>query len=637
MLDAVSAFVSATGADRQKALRELLLLLKRMAASNPVEAAGVLRGLLVPDLDYSTVEALSRFYRSLSKRLGPQAATKKLAILGSFTTHQLASFIELYLFAMGLPVEVYEADYGLIQQEILDPSSGLYAFRPDILFLAPNRRSLGRRPANSDSPVRVDELVAEEVAAWSSLWHTAHDRLDCQIIQNNFDPPPSRSLSNHEMRHHAGLARFIARVNLALQDAAPPFVTIHDVDHLSAAAGRWTWGDDRFYFHAKMPCAPEFLAAYAHSVASIVAAAGGKAKKCLVLDLDNTLWGGVIGDDGIGGIRLGQGDAEGEAFVAMQHYVKDLANRGVILAVCSKNTDSIAREAFERHPEMVLKLEDIACFVANWDDKATNLRRIARQLEIGVDSLVFVDDNPVERALVRRLLPEVSVPELPEDPAGYILALDRHAYFQTISIGSEDLQRGAMYQANARRQQAELSCGNIDDFLKSLAMKARVEPVTRENIERVAQLISRSNQFNLTTRRHSAATVMKMAEDPAWLTMTISLADGFGDNGLISVLLAKVEAKELIIDTWLMSCRVLKRGVEAFVLNCLCRSARMRGCTAIRGEYIPTAKNALVNEHYPNLGFERVSGDPGGQTWWRLSLAGAADLPNFIQEIPSHD
>ena len=231
----------------------------------------------------------------------------------------------------------------------------------------------------------------------------AHDRLGCQIIQNNFDLPPWRLLGNHDARHPAGFSRYASLVNLGLQDAAPPYVTIHDIDHLAATWGRWSWGEERFYHHAKLACSPEHLVDYAHSLASLVLAQLGAARKCLVLDLDNTLWGGVIGDDGLGGIRLGQGDPEGESFVAFQHYVKGLRERGVILAVCSKNTDSIAREVFEKHTEMVLRLDDISCFMANWDDKATNLGRIAEQLNIGLNSLVFVDDNPAERAIVRRL------------------------------------------------------------------------------------------------------------------------------------------------------------------------------------------------------------------------------------------
>ena len=238
-------------------------------------------------------------------------------------------------------------------------------------------------------------------------------------------------------------------MNLALQDSAPPYVTIHDIDHLSAVSGRWEWGDDRFFHHAKLPCSPERLVDYAHSLSSLIVAQLGAGRKCLVLDLDNTLWGGVIGDDGLGGIRLGQGDPESESFVAFQRYAKSLCERGVILAVCSKNTESVARQVFEEHAEMVLRLDDIACFIANWDDKATNLRRIARELNIGLNSLVFVDDNPAERAIVRRLVPDVAVPELPADPADYIFALERHRYFQPVTLSAEDLQRTAYYRADS--------------------------------------------------------------------------------------------------------------------------------------------------------------------------------------------
>jgi FkbH-like protein len=632
MDDFITEFLSAAPENRQPALRKLLGELKKAAVAKPREASLALRRLVSPDLEYSAAEAFSRIYQSL-KKSHPPASVKKLAILGSFTTHQLAALIELYLFAAGISVEVYEADYGILQQEILDPTSRLHEIGADILYLAPSRRSLGHRPSLGDSPARVDELVHQEVQSWYSLWTAAHARLGCQIIQNNFDSPPHRTMGNHEMRHHAGLARFIAKLNHALQDAAPVYVAIYDVDHLAASAGRWAFGDDRFYYHAKLPCAPEFLAQYAHGVASVIAAQSGAAKKCLVLDLDNTLWGGVIGDDGIGGIRLGQGNPEGEAFQAFQHYIADLARRGVILAVCSKNTDAVAREAFDTHPEMVLRSSDIAAFIANWDDKATNLRRIAKQLEIGLDSLVFVDDNPMERGLVRQLAPEVAVPEMPEDPSGYIQALDRHCYFQTVSIGAEDLSRGAMYQANAQRQQAESSAGNIDDFLKSLAMKARVEPVNSQNLERVVQLIGRSNQFNLTTRRHGTSAVLKMTQNPDWITLTVSLADRFGDNGLICVMLGRIESSDLFIDTWLMSCRVLKRGVEALCRNLLCKAASQRQLKALVGEYIPTPKNALVKDHYASLGFQMDADLGNGHTRWRLPLADVTPLPTFIQEL----
>jgi FkbH-like protein len=632
MEELISVFLAAPPSVRLQPLRELLAALKKAAQAEPLVAAAALRRVIGPDLDYTSIDALLRQFRNLRKSL-PAQAQKKVAVLGSFTTQPLIGFIELYLFAAGLDVQIYESDYGVMHQEILDPSSRLHAFRPDILFLATSRRSLGRSPNPQDDAVKIYQLVADEVAGWMSLWTSAHDSFGCQIIQNNFDPPPWRVLSNHEKRHPAGPARFISKVNDALQDSAPSYVTIHDIDHLAATAGRWAWGDDRFYYHAKLPCAPEFLAGYAHSVASIITAQSGQGKKCLVLDLDNTLWGGVIGDGGIEGIRLGQGDADGEAFHAFQHYCRDLARRGVILAVCSKNTESVAREAFEKHPEMVLRLDDIACFVANWDDKASNLRRIAAQLDIGLDSLVFIDDNPAERGLVRQALPEVSVPELSEDPAGYIQSIDKHSYFQTVAVAAEDFKRGEMYKSNALRQQAQVASGNIDNFLKSIDMRARVEPVNEVNLERVAQLIARSNQFNLTTRRHSAAAVMKMTQSPGSFTMAISLTDRFGDNGLISVILGRSDEGELLIDTWLMSCRVLKRGVELFARNYLVELAKQRGLKALRGEYIPTKKNVLVRDHYSGLGFDCISGEPGMHSEWRLATDGCADLPNFIQDV----
>jgi len=301
--------------------------------------------------------------------------------------------------------------------------------------------------------------------------------------------------------------------------------------------------------------------------------------------------------------------------------------------VCSKNEEHIAREVFEKHTEMVLRLDDISCFMANWTDKAANLREIARRLNIGLDSLVLIDDNPAERALVRQLVPEVAVPEVPDDPAGFIQAIEPYRYFQTLSIAREDLQRAEYYRANAQRVEAASGSANIEEYLQSLAMVARIGPVTAMSLERTAQLINKSNQFNLTTRRRSAAEVSALAADPNWLTRTVSLVDRFGDNGLISVILARRDGDALVIDTWLMSCRVLKRGVETLVNNHLCRWAIEHGLKRIRGEYIPTPKNDLVREHYAGLGYTKVDDDGAGQTRWEMPLS--ADWPPqpvFIEE-----
>jgi len=621
----LEAWLSAPDENRRAAFSTFVKALKAGADS---EAIPALRRAAVPDLDFTAAQSLCRVLKRVKHNAELPGRPMKLAVLGGFTTKQIAPMIELFLVAGGVSVEIFEADFGTFRMEILDPTSDLHGFRPDVVWLAASRRDVARIPAPGDDADAAATLVAAEVEEWSALWQTLAARLDCTIVQNNFDPPPQRSMGNLEAGHAAGTARFFAQLNAALADAAPAHVTIHDVDHLAACAGRWAWGDDRFYFHAKMPCAPDFMVDYAHSVAALLLAVAGRAKKCLVLDLDNTLWGGVIGDDGLGGIRLGQGEASAEAFLAFQRYAKALKERGVILAVCSKNEDANAREPFEKHPEMVLKLDDISCFVANWTDKATNLRAIARQLNIGLDALVFVDDNPAERALVRQLAPEVAVPQMPDDPAGYIRALDRHRYFETTSLGSADLQRTEFYRANAERAEASTTSGSVEDFLRALDMTARIGPVDATSLERTVQLIGRSNQFNLTTRRHSAADVQRMMDAEDWLTLTVSLTDRFGDNGLISVLLGRVDAGTLIIDTWLMSCRVLKRGVEYFVLNHLAA----RGFTALRGEYIPTAKNALVRDHYAGLGFTQISKDPD---WWELLVEeDRQPMETYITEKP---
>jgi FkbH-like protein len=621
--DVVEQYLGSSSADPRSAYSELSGWMKAEAkAGHWDKLAELLPRFVVPGLDYTSATSLGKMVGRVAEHAKVFDRTTKLAVLGGFTTHQLVDLIKLYLTAGRVNAEVYEADYGIFRQELLDPTSGVYATRPDSIFLATTWRDLGHLPALSDDRDEVRKKVEAEVADWSLLWRTAHDRLGCQILQNNFDAPPYRTLGNHEARHPSGFARYASLVNHALQDAAPPYVTIHDLDGLSSQWGRAQWGDERFYHHAKLPCPPELLVDYAHSVASLILAGLGLGKKCLVLDLDNTLWGGVIGDDGLGGIRIGQGEPEGEAFLSFQKYAKALRDRGVILAVCSKNTDSVAREVFEKHTEMALRMDDISCFVANWDDKATNLRKIAERLNIGLNSLVFADDNPAERAIVRRLVPEVAIPELPEDPAGYIQAIERHRYFQTLALSGEDLQRAAFYKADEQRAALESSADDLKGFLGSLGMVARVVPVDSSSLERTAQLIVRSNQFNLTTRRHSAADVMAMMEEPQWVTRTVSLRDRFGDNGLISVFFAKPDGDALEIDTWLMSCRVLKRGVEQYLLNHAAELARSKGLKKLRGEYLPTPKNALVRDHYANLGFTKISEDANGRTTWELAVDG---------------
>jgi FkbH-like protein len=374
---------------------------------------------------------------------------------------------------------------------------------------------------------------------------------------------------------------------------------------------------------AKIAFSDQLIPLYADHVARIVAALRGKSRKALILDLDNTVWGGVIGDDGLDGIKVAQGDASGEAHLAVQRLALDLRQRGIVLAVSSKNTDEVAREPFEKHPEMLLKLDHIAVFQANWNDKATNIQSIAAELNLGLDAMVFLDDNPAERGLVRKLLPQVAVPELPDEPAYYTRFLAAAGYFEAVAFAAEDLQRAGFYQDNARRVTLQKQMGGVDAYLASLDMTITFQPFDATGRARIVQLINKSNQYNLTTRRYTEPEVALSEQDPDAFTLQVRLADIFGDNGMISVVICRSEEPHVWeIDTWLMSCRVLGRKVEHMVLRKILEHARIARVERLKGVYRPTEKNTLVVDHYAKLGFTKVLEEDSGLTRWELDVAG---------------
>jgi FkbH-like protein len=409
-----------------------------------------------------------------------------------------------------------------------------------------------------------------------------------------------------------------------------------DAAALAETVGLANWHNPQLWNMAKFSFSDEYIPLYADHVARIVAAVRGKSGKVLILDLDNTIWGGVIGDDGLEGIRLARGDAAGEAHLAVQQLALDLRERGIVLAVSSKNSDEIARTPFEKHPDMLLKLEHIAIFQANWNDKATNIQAIADELSLGLDSMVFLDDNPVERGLVRQLLPQVAVPELPEDPAYYARTLAAGGYFEAVTFVTEDLKRAGFYQDNARRARLQKNVGGVDAYLASLEMTIAFQPFDATGRARIVQLINKSNQYNLTTRRYTDPEVAEAENDPEVFTMQIRLADIFGDNGMISVIICRpVESGVWEIDTWLMSCRVLGRKVEHMVLREMLQHARSAGIRKLIGIYRPTDRNHLVVDHYAKLGFAKVWEDPTGSTRWEL-LVQAANPENAPMKVVSH-
>jgi FkbH-like protein len=397
-----------------------------------------------------------------------------------------------------------------------------------------------------------------------------------------------------------------------------------DVTGLAETVGLADWHNTQLWNMAKFSFSDELIPLYADHVARTVAAIRGKSRKVLILDLDNTVWGGVIGDDGLEGIKVAQGDAVGEAHLAVQWLALDLRQRGIVLAVCSKNTDEVAREPFENHPEMLLKLEHIAVFQANWNDKATNIQAIAEELSLGLDAMVFLDDNPVERGLVRKLLPQVAVPELPEEPAYYARTLAAAGYFEAVAFATEDLKRAGFYQDNAKRANLQKQVGGVDAYLASLDMTITFQPFDATGRARIVQLINKSNQYNLTTRRYTEPEVTVAENDTAVFTLQVRLADIFGDNGMISVVICRPEEPGVWeIDTWLMSCRVLGRKVEHMVLREILEHACAAGVHKLAGTYRPTERNKLVIDHYAKLGFTKVGEDEFGLTRWELPVEGS--------------
>ena len=438
------------------------------------------------------------------------------------------------------------------------------------------------------------------------------------IILATIPPSPDLAIGSSDRSMWGTHRRFIADLNGAITDlAAQPGHALWDLEAIAAETGARLWRDPISFFVAKSPFSIDLAPYVADRLCALIAGIMGKSRRALVLDLDNTLWGGVIGDDGLDGIVVGQGDAVGEAHASLQAYALALRRRGVVLCVCSKNDEEVAREPFRSHPDMLLREDCIGVFQANWNDKATNLRAIAEQLSLGTDALVFVDDNPAERARVRQMLPDVAVPELPEDPAFYTTCLAAGGYFENAELTRDDLSRAASYQDNAKRAEIRQTLGDYDAYLDSLGMQLDVRPFDSVGRARIAQLINKSNQFNLTTRRRSEAEVAEIEADEEWLGLQFRLADTFGDNGMISVVILHFVDGTAIIDTWLMSCRVLERKVEQAVLNLIVAEAARRNAKSVIGEYVPTARNHMVSEHYAKLGFEPLSqeADTGASRW----------------------
>ena len=553
--------------------------------------------------------------RELLARENFSYVEKKIAILGGSTVDDIKNILEIFLLHAGIKPTFYQSEYNKFYEDAVFGNAELDNFQPDVIIIFTSFVNLNNLPDITDNADSVQEKLIAEYNRYLQIWESLTKKFSAVVIQNNFDLPFSAALGNFDAAATYGTIPFVEELNRLFANYAQSHGNffIHDLHGLSARIGLEKW-HNRFQYHAyKFAMNYEVMPKVALNLSKIIRAVFGKNKKCLVLDLDNTLWGGVIGDDGLENLQIGHETPAAEAFTEFQKYVLNLKRRGVILAVCSKNDEDVAKSGFT-HPDSVLKVEDFAAFYANWQPKNENIAAIAAELNIGIDSLVFIDDNPAERQIVRDTLPEVAVPEVDAaDIFSYIHAIEGAGYFEPLTISDDDLKRNDTYRENKQRQNLAASVSNYDDFLISLNMHAEIASFKPIYFDRIAQLTNKTNQFNLTTRRFTRAEIEQIAADSRYITLYGRLEDKFGDNGLISVIIGEKRNDEVHVNLWLMSCRVLKRGMEFAMLDELVK--RCGDCKKIIGYYFPTKKNKMVENFYSDFGFTLIEKNSSGTTW----------------------
>lgn len=572
--------------------------------------------------------------RSLANALGniaqdqhPCLTPFRLGLLSNGTTDLLLPAIRATGLRYGLDIEIVAGAFGQIVGEAADPDATIHRASCDAVLIAADHHALPDQGFDE----LPDGTIVEMLGSARDFIH-AHST--ATVLLATIPMPGEAYFGSLDALLNGTPHTVVTAANAAIRNLVRevPGDILFDVAALAERVGSASWHDPVQWNVAKLSMGLDHIPLYADHLVRILAAMRGKSRKCLVLDLDNTCWGGVIGDDGLEGIVLGQGSALGEAFLEVQRAALRLRDRGIILAVCSKNDEAVARSVFRDHPEMLLREEHIAAFVANWTDKASNLESIAQQLSIGIDSLVLLDDNPAERAQVRQSLPQVAVPELPDDPSLYARTLLAGGYFEAVAFSDEDRQRGAQYQANLARESVKSAARDMGSYLRSLRMVATMGPFDAIARARVTQLINKSNQFNLTTRRYTEGEVAALEADPDVLTLQVRLQDCFGDNGIVSILIGRRQQDALFIDTWLMSCRVLGRELEWAVLNQLVVEARKTGAARLLGRFLSSGRNDMVRDHYAKLGFALV-GEGDGGTDWSLDLAAFTPRPVPIETV----
>ncbi|MDO5702162.1 MAG: HAD-IIIC family phosphatase [Lachnospiraceae bacterium] len=593
-----------------------------------------------PDYPFDP-DVIIRKKKQLKKQLlislGDTAIEKRIAILGGQTTQNIKLILELFLLSNDIKPTFYESEYNRYYEDGMFPCPELEAFAPDIIYICTSVRNI----SSADFPAMTD--TAEDVALkkriitekFTGLWESIAARYRCPIVQNNFEYPFFRLLGNRDAVDIHGRVNFVTALNTAFYEYAQShdFLHICDVNYISASYGLEKWSDPYYWHMYKYAVAVPAIPYLSFNVANIIKSIYGRNKKAFNLDLDNTLWGGVIGDDGAENIEIGQETPLSQVYSEFQEYLKLHKQLGIMLTVNSKNDEANALSGFER-PDSILRRDDFASFKANWNPKSTNLSETAGEMSLLPESFVFVDDNPAEREIVRQHFPGTAVPEIKE-AEHYIQAIDKAGYFEVTSLSADDLTRNRMYQDNAKRQEAQAAFSNYEDYLISLEMEAEIDSFAPVYMGRIAQLTNKSNQFNLTTKRYSLSEIENVAADPGRIALYGKLTDRFGDNGVVSIVIGRIdgpENDELHMELWLMSCRVLKRDMEYAMMDELEKRAREMGIRKIVGYYIPTAKNAMVKDLYGLLGFEKVSEDDSGNTVWEYMLKdGTAARQNAIK------
>ena len=573
--------------------------------------------------------------RSIKKELlsdGTERIKKRIAILGGSTADAVKDILDLFLLNYGIEAEFYLSEYGQYYNEALFPSEELLSFKPDFVYIHTTNRNIDLYPDVNDSNEAVEEKLGSELSRYEEMWKSLSEKLGAVIIQNNFEQPSFRLLGNSDFTDRRGRINFINRLNLGFGEYAEKTKNfyINDINYISSCYGLDKWSDSRQWYMYKYALAMDAVPYLASNIAAIIKAALGKNKKVLALDLDNTLWGGVVGDDGVDGIRIGKDLPGGQVYSEFQEYVRLHKDIGVLLTVCSKN-DMENAAAGLKHPDGVLKPEDFTMIKANWENKDINLIETAAELSLLPESFVFADDNPAERAIVKGQIPGIAVPEMTE-AENYIRILDRNRYFEILSLSDDDRKRGEMYKANAERAALRVSFADYGEYLDSLEMEAEIGDFLPVYLSRITQLTNKSNQFNLTTRRYTEAEIDAVYKSDSHIRLYGRLKDKFGDNGVVSVVIGEIKGDELHIDLWLMSCRVLKREMELAMLDKLVEAARARGIRKILGYYYPTKKNGMVKELYGSFGFTKTA-DNDGNTLWELLTEGYENKTKHIKGV----